>query len=380
VKSSTGNLSGAGACQTIYLGTNGGTDTVSITSGTGPMTLTVNGSSSQSGVSLVVASQSNAQGNNLYALAVCATALNNANASAGSYSGSVVITDQFNNTTTIPVVVAISSTNEGEIGVFRSITPGSGGPALFALDVNGNYKYDSGIDKFRQFGLDGDYPVAGDWTGSGVSRIGVFRPAQGAWFLDLNNNGTWDGVSGGDGVFSFGLPGDIPVVGDWNGNGIAKFGVFRCPSSGVCTFVLDYAGKQAFDPSTAQFLSYGLPGDYPVANNWNGVIGGADEIGVFRCPKVGQPGVCTWYVNSTGTGFYSSSDMQYTYGLPGDLPIVGNWNGTGRKRIGVFRSGTVILNVSGSNVYDYTDQITSFGLPGDKPVFGNWSGPLATNP
>jgi hypothetical protein len=338
------------------------------------MTLTVNGGSSISNQSLIVASQSNAQAGSLFALNVCATSLNNANASAGSYSGSVAITDQFGNTTNIPVTVAVSSTTEAEIGIFRSITPGSGGPAIFALDVNGNYSFDFGVDKFRSFGLDGDYPVAGDWTGTGVTRIGVFR--RGSWFLDLNNDGTWDS---GDGVFAFGLPGDIPVVGDWSGNGVAKFGVFRCPTSGVCTFVLDYAGKQAFDPTTAQFLSYGLPGDYPVANNWSGLVGGPDQIGVFRCPAAGK-GVCTWFVNSTGTGYYSSADQQYSYGLPGDIPVVGNWNGTGRKRIGVFRGGLWILNISGSNVYDFTDQITSFGLPGDKPVVGNWTGALATNP
>jgi hypothetical protein len=308
------------------------------------------------------------------------------NVPLGTFTGSMSIKDSFNTTTTVPVTVTVSSALAGEIGVFRSINPGSGGPALFFLDVNGNYKYDYpvggvNVDKVRQFGLDGDYPVAGDWDGTGVIRIGVFRPSQGAWFLDLNNNGTFDGTgSGNDGVFSFGLPGDIPVVGDWKGDGIGKFGVFRCPSSGVCTFVLDFAGKKAFDPTTAVFDSYGLPGDYPVANNWSGLSGGTDHIGVVRCPKTGQSGVCTWYVNTTGTGFYSSSDTQYSYGLAGDIPVVGNWNGTGRKRIGVFRSGLWILNVSGSNVYDFSDQITSFGLPGDKPVVGNWTGPLATNP
>jgi len=31
----------------------------------------------------------------------------------------------------------------------------------------------------------------GDWTGTGQTRIGVFR--GGTWFLDLNGNGQWDG-------------------------------------------------------------------------------------------------------------------------------------------------------------------------------------------
>ena len=45
------------------------------------------------------------------------------------------------------------------------------------------------------FGMSGDIPVTGDWTGNGVSKIGVFRPSTGEWFLDLNGNGKWDGSS-----------------------------------------------------------------------------------------------------------------------------------------------------------------------------------------
>jgi hypothetical protein len=313
-------------------------------------------------------------------LTICASSAGG-NVPLGNYTGSLKITDSFNQTVTVPVTLIVTSSVGSEIAIFRSNNPGSGGPAQFAFDVNGNIKFDPGIDTFRQFGLDGDIPVAGDWDGTGVVRIGVYRPSMGAWYLDLNNNGTWDGVSGGDGVYFFGLPGDMPVVGDWSGNGVAKFGVFRCPAvgqPGVCTWILDYAGKKAYDPSTAVMLSYGLPGDLPVVGNWTG-NGTADQVGVFRCPASGQ-GVCTWIVNSTGTGFYSSSDAKYQYGLPGDRPIVGNWGGSGRKRIGVWRQGLVVLNVSGSNTFGYNDQIGSFGLPGDQVVVGSWSGPITNFP
>jgi hypothetical protein len=72
--------------------------------------------------------------------------------------------------------------------------------------------------------------VAGDWTGTGIvktTKIGVFRPSNGRWYLDFNNNGLMDDLVRGP----FGLSTDKPVVGDWTGNGIAKIGVFR-PSSG----------------------------------------------------------------------------------------------------------------------------------------------------
>jgi hypothetical protein len=238
---------------------------------------------------------------------------------------------------------------------------------VWALD-NGNNSYDVG-DKIRYFGLAGDQAVVGDWTGNGQTRLGVFR--AGLWYLDLNNNGQWDGVAGGDGIFAFGLPGDVAVVGDWNGDGRTKLGVFRCPPSGggACTWVLDMAGKFAYDPATAKAFSYGLPGDTPVVNNWNGTSN-VDQIGVYR-PMANGLGL--WIVDSNGSGGWDASDAMYWYGLAQDIPVVGNWNNAVRKRIGVFRNGTWILDTNGNNAYDAADGVGSFGLPGDKPVVGNWS-------
>ena len=49
-----------------------------------------------------------------------------------------------------------------------------------------------------------------------TSKIGIFRPSSGIWSLDSNGNFAWEGT---DTSLSWGLPGDIPVIGDWNGDG-----------------------------------------------------------------------------------------------------------------------------------------------------------------
>jgi hypothetical protein len=315
---------------------------------------------------------------------------------AGTFSTTVTINGAGVGAINIPVNIVINQAGGGtgggggtgtpdvfsQIGIFRPPVPVGGALGFFTLDSNGNNAFDV-TDKTRQFGLAGDYPVAGDWDGNGTIKLGVFRcPAPGAgvctWYLDENNNGVWDGTFNGDIAFQFGLPGDIPVVGDWTGTGVSKVGVMRCPAvgqPGVCTWILDTQNLRA---PGGNFLvsSYGVAGDQPAVGNWAGAGGSKpiDNIGVFRS---GQ-----WILNSSGSGFWTPTDTQYSYGLPGDVPVTGNWLGAASKRIGVFRCpagapGSAlcqwILNTNGSGAFSATDLITSYGLVGDKPVVGFWT-------
>ena len=238
-----------------------------------------------------------------------------------------------------------------QAGVFRR--------GVWTLDGN-DARNPSTYGATAVFGQSDDVPVAGDWDGRGIIRIGVFRPSNGMWYLDLNNNGKWDGAPG-DAEYTFGAPGDVPVVGDWTGAGTSEIGVFR---RGM--WFLDTNGNHVFDQGDKVFV-YGRAGDVPVVSNWSGV-GKADQIGVFR------DGI--WFVDSNGDGAYQTTDGRYLYGLAGDQPLVGNWDGAGRKRIGVFRNGALFLNVSGSNSWDpESDVLAAFGKSGDRAIVGHWTIP-----
>ena len=106
---------------------------------------------------------------------------------------------------------------------------------------------------------------------------------------------------------------------------------------------------------------------------------------MFRCPPAG---VCTWSVDSIGqTGLSTvvplgvAATATYSFGLTGDIPVMGNWNGNGTKRIGIFRNvggfGTWFVDTNGNHVFDVSgaDQVFSFGLAGDQPVVGFWTLP-----
>ena len=91
------------------------------------------------------------------------------------------------------------------------------GELWWYFDLNGTNAWDTGDNAFP-FGLAGDQPVVGDFDGDGLDEIGVYW--EGEWFIDFNHSFSWDGVEGGDAWWTFGSPGsaEIPVVspGKWD--------------------------------------------------------------------------------------------------------------------------------------------------------------------
>ncbi|MCH8132985.1 MAG: hypothetical protein IIA30_10600, partial [Myxococcales bacterium] len=64
------------------------------------------------------------------------------------------------------------------------------------------------------YGNPGDIPFLGDWNGDGIDTPGLYRQSDG--YVYLRNSNT-QGVADLD--FFFGNPGDMPIIGDFNGDG-----------------------------------------------------------------------------------------------------------------------------------------------------------------
>jgi hypothetical protein len=79
-----------------------------------------------------------------------------------------------------------------------------------------------------QWGLSGDVPLVGDFDGDGRADISVYRPSTGEWFLRYSSQAYRTNTYG---LFQWCLAGDRPVVADFDGDGKAEVTVYR-PSIG----------------------------------------------------------------------------------------------------------------------------------------------------
>ena len=274
-------------------------------------------------------------------------------AANGSYTVNLTVTNAGgSNTTTRARYICVGDCRD-KIGVFRS---GSGGLSSWYLDRSGNGAWSAAEDTTFGFGKPGDIPVTGDWNGNGKTEIGVYNAT--GWFLDRSGNGVWSAAE--DTMYGPGLNGDNPVTGDWNGDGKTEMGVFR---NGHDWF-LDSTGTGVLGLNPT--YGFGMAGDIPLTGDWNG--DGKTEIGVFRNGH-------GWFLDSSGNGAWSAAeDTAYGFGLAGDLPVTGDWNGDGKTEIGVFRNGNGwYLDSSGNGAWSTAEDTSyGFGLAGDKPVTGMW--------
>jgi len=189
----------------------------------------------------------------------------------------------------------------------------------------------------------GDVPAVGDWNGDGVTDLGNLRREAAPSFQRRLPDGT---VS----VVPFGSPTDLAVTGDWDGNGVDDVGVWSRLDK---QFVLRSAKG-----GTVR-IRMGNAKDLPVTGDWDG--DGRTDVGMFR------PARGTFRMRAA-----DGSITRLVFGAASSTPVTGDWDGDGRTDLGTYDQGSGSWQLRST----LTGEISTVqhGGRGRLPVTGDWDG------
>lgn len=237
----------------------------------------------------------------------------------------------------IPLAGDFDGDGTDEVAVFKN--------GYWMIDINNNGRWDE-TDLLAKLGDEDDRPVVGDWDGDGKDDIGIYGPI---WERDREAIERDPGLPNPDNS-PFTRPKNVPPT-----DGDA--------TSGARIMKLTSYGKQRADVVDHVF-GVGEREEIPVTGDWNG--NGIRSIGTF------QDG--TWKLDVNGDGRFDHEDETVDFGQAGDVPLVGDFNGDGIEEIAVYRSGTWMIDVDGNRELTATDKTFEMGGAADKPVVGDWDG------
>jgi hypothetical protein len=194
----------------------------------------------------------------------------------------------------------------------------------------------------------GDVPAVGDWNGDRVTDLGTLRRAASPSFQRRLPDGTVD-------VLPLGGPTDLAITGDWDGNGVDDVGVWSR---------LDRAFLLRSGGGTVTRIRMGGRKDMPITGDWDG--NGTTEVGTFR------PARGVFRTRAT-----DGAVTRFKFGNVSSTAVTGDWDGDGRTDVGTYDRGTGTWQLR-SNL---TGAVTSVvhGGRGRLPVTGDWNGDGVTD-
>jgi lysophospholipase L1-like esterase/uncharacterized protein (DUF2141 family) len=179
-------------------------------------------------------------------------------------------------------------------------------------------------------------PLVGDFNGNGITDVGVYLPDKDLFALAfLNAKGQIVGQS----VFSYGFhtPGTfaIPIVGDFNGDGITDVGVYL-PDKDL--FALAFLNAKGKITGQSVFV-YGFHSNavfaQPIVGDFSG--DGTTDVGVYL------PDKNLFALAFLDTRGKITDQSVFTFGQPTPgtfaVPITGDFNGDGITDVGVYFPG-----------------------------------------
>ena len=206
------------------------------------------------------------------------------------------------------------------------------------------------------YGDPGDVPFMGDWNCDGIETPGLYRQSDG--FVYLRNTNT-QGIA--DIRFFFGNPGDLPLAGDFDADGCDTVSIYR--SSEARWYVINELGANNGGLGAADFsYLFGDQGDIPFVGDWNG--DGIDTPGLRRFTN--------GFVYIRNTNSQGNAEQSWFYGDNGDHVFTGDYNGDGIDSIGLYRPANTTIYLRDSLSTGNANNQFQIGTPNSKPVAGRF--------
>ncbi len=244
--------------------------------------------------------------------------------------------------------------------------------------------------EFR-WGSGEDRAVPADFDGDGITDPAVFAPSTGYWKI-LYSSGGFDeakaavGEPTGGAMVQFGLAGDLPVVGDLDGDGKAEIVVVRgakAANSGetssdqtkLAWWIRSVAGTAIRD--IPEKIYFGALNSIPLIQDLDG--DGKGEIVVYEPPTTPTYSG-RWLVwTSKGERVADAAPNEW-----GGVPVIADVDGDGKNDLGLFIEGIPAQALEGKWIFRYSSVRESlrrsvgdvppvrgefrFGVQGETPV------------
>jgi hypothetical protein len=260
-----------------------------------------------------------------------------------------------------------------DVGAIEGASP-FGADEVLLVEPNGRWhiRIPGQADRTFWYGDPADVPIFGDWDGDGIDTPGAYRQGPGGGFAYLTNSLPANGAVGvADFNFYFGAFSDEVLVGDWDGDGTDTLGVNRRGHM----FLTDTNGSGGAPVPTDYDFLFGVAGDRAFGGDADG--NGRDSVFLYRAQGIGAGFV--YYTNQTpaGPGVVATTAANFFFGIASDKFVSGDWDGNGVDTAGIFRGSDTTVYLSNTNTSGGapapTDGSFVWGAAAWTPVSGVWA-------
>lgn len=213
-----------------------------------------------------------------------------------------------------------------DAAVFRANSDGSQ-PDFYVLNSS-NFSV-----SYYSWGLPNDISITEDYDGDARDDIAVYRQSNRTFYVLRSGDGSVQTFAG--------LPDGSPVAGDFDGDGKGDFTAIRFGGWTTARSSQNYQTEVIASTSVDDIAA---PCDY--------FGDGTDGPSSFT-PSTGE-----WRIRR-----FTGASTSIPWGVAGDVPTPGDYDGDGRCDVAIYRNGTWWVRQSAAGV-----SINQFGIAGDVPI------------